>query len=60
LGSLAGRTGPYAKGEERRNIIVETAATVFATEGFEKAALKRATLFHYSDSKQELLQAGAG
>lgn len=58
--------GPYAKGEERRRTIVETATDVFATEGFEGAALKRvaelvgvreATLFHYFSSKQELQQA---
>ncbi|WP_104116813.1 TetR/AcrR family transcriptional regulator [Arthrobacter sp. B1805] len=58
--------GPYAKGEERRRTIVQTAMDVFATEGFEGAALKHvaelvgvreATLFHYFSSKQELQQA---
>lgn len=58
--------GPYAKGEERRRAIVRTATDVFATGGFEGAALKRvaelvgiqeATLFHYFSSKQELQQA---
>jgi AcrR family transcriptional regulator len=58
--------GPYAKGEERRRTLVRTATDVFATEGFEGAALKRvaemvgireATLFHYFASKQELQQA---
>lgn len=58
--------GPYAKGEQRRRMIVETATDVFATAGFEGAALKRvaelvgvreATLFHYFSSKQELQQA---
>jgi AcrR family transcriptional regulator len=61
-----GVRGPYAKGEERRRAIIETATDVFATEGFEGAALKRvaelvgvreATLFHYFSSKQELQQA---
>ncbi|TKV28524.1 TetR/AcrR family transcriptional regulator [Arthrobacter sp. NamB2] len=58
--------GPYAKGEERRRTIIQTATDVFATEGFEGAALKHvaelvgvreATLFHYFSSKQELQQA---
>ncbi|MDN4612359.1 TetR/AcrR family transcriptional regulator [Arthrobacter burdickii] len=61
-----GLRGPYAKGEERRRTIVQTATDVFATEGFEGAALKHvaelvgvreATLFHYFSSKQELQQA---
>jgi AcrR family transcriptional regulator len=61
-----GARGPYAKGEHRRRTIIQTATDVFATEGFEGAALKRvaelvgvreATLFHYFTSKQELLQA---
>ncbi|CAH0289862.1 HTH-type transcriptional repressor AcnR [Arthrobacter sp. Bi83] len=58
--------GPYAKGAERREQIVQTATDVFATEGFEGTALKRvaelvgvkeATLFHYFTGKQELLTA---
>ncbi len=58
--------GPYAKGAERREQIIQTATDVFATEGFEGAALKRvaelvgvkeATLFHYFRGKQELLTA---
>ncbi|MBO1267640.1 TetR/AcrR family transcriptional regulator [Arthrobacter cavernae] len=58
--------GPYAKGAERREQIVQTATDVFATEGFEGTALKRvaelvgvreATLFHYFRGKQELLTA---
>lgn len=61
-----GARGPYAKGEERRCNIIRTATDVFATEGFEGAALKHvaelvgvreATLFHYFSSKQELQQA---
>ena len=61
-----GVRGPYAKGEERRRTIIGTATDVFATEGFEGAALRRvaelvgvreATLFHYFSSKQELQQA---
>ena len=61
-----GARGPYAKGEERRGNIIRTATDVFATEGFEGAALKHvaelvgvreATLFHYFSSKQELQQA---
>lgn len=64
--SSRGQRGPYAKGEERRRTIIATATDVFATEGFEGAALKRvaelvgvreATLFHYFSSKQELQQA---
>jgi AcrR family transcriptional regulator len=56
----------YAKGVERREQIIQTAADVFATEGFEGTALKHvaelvgvreATLFHYFSSKQELLTA---
>lgn len=58
--------GQYAKGAERREQIVQTATDVFATEGFERTALKRvaelvgvkeATLFHYFSGKQELLTA---
>jgi AcrR family transcriptional regulator len=58
--------GQYAKGAERREQIIQTATDVFATEGFEGAALKRvaelvgvkeATLFHYFRGKQELLTA---
>ena len=58
--------GPYAKGAERREQIIQTATDVFATEGFEGTALKRvaelvgvkeATLFHYFKGKQELLTA---
>jgi AcrR family transcriptional regulator len=58
--------GRYAKGAERREQIIRTATDVFATEGFEGAALKRvaelvgvreATLFHYFRGKQELLTA---
>ena len=58
--------GPYAKGAERRERIIQTATDVFATEGFEGTALKRvaelvgvkeATLFHYFKGKQELLTA---
>lgn len=58
--------GPYAKGTERREQIIQTATDVFATEGFEGTALKRvaelvgvkeATLFHYFRGKQELLTA---
>lgn len=58
--------GPYAKGAERREQIIQTATDVFATEGFEGTALKRvaelvgvkeATLFHYFRGKQELLTA---
>lgn len=58
--------GPYAKGAERREQIIQTATDVFATEGFEGTALKRvaelvgvkeATLFHYFSGKQELLTA---
>ena len=58
--------GQYAKGAERREQIIRTATDVFATEGFEGAALKRvaelvgvkeATLFHYFRGKQELLTA---
>lgn len=58
--------GPYAKGTERREQIIQTATDVFATEGFEGTALKHvaelvgvreATLFHYFSSKQELLTA---
>ncbi|WP_369745978.1 TetR/AcrR family transcriptional regulator [Paenarthrobacter sp. AMU7] len=58
--------GQYAKGAERREQIIQTAADVFATEGFEGTALKRvaelvgvkeATLFHYFKGKQELLTA---
>lgn len=58
--------GPYAKGTERREQIIQTATDVFATEGFEGTALKRvaelvgvreATLFHYFKGKQELLTA---
>ncbi|MBT2515048.1 TetR/AcrR family transcriptional regulator [Arthrobacter sp. ISL-30] len=58
--------GPYAKGAERREKIIQTATDVFATEGFEGTALKRvaelvgvkeATLFHYFKGKQELLTA---
>src|SRR5437868_15302091 len=58
--------GPYAKGTERREQIIQTATNVFATEGFEGTALKRvaelvgvqeATLFHYFKGKQELLTA---
>lgn len=67
-GSVTARQtrGPYAKGTERREQIVQTATDVFAKEGFEGAALKRvaelvgvreATLFHYFTSKQELLTA---
>ncbi|KNC19796.1 TetR family transcriptional regulator [Arthrobacter sp. RIT-PI-e] len=64
--SNRGVRGPYAKGEERRREILRTAAEVFATEGFEGAALKHvaelvgireATLFHYFSTKQELQQA---
>jgi AcrR family transcriptional regulator len=58
--------GQYAKGAERREQIIQTATDVFATEGFERTALKRvaelvgvkeATLFHYFSGKQELLTA---
>jgi AcrR family transcriptional regulator len=58
--------GQYAKGAERREQIIRTATDVFATEGFEGAALKHvaelvgvkeATLFHYFRGKQELLTA---
>ena len=58
--------GPYAKGAERREQIIQTATDVFATDGFEGTALKRvaelvgvkeATLFHYFSGKQELLTA---
>jgi AcrR family transcriptional regulator len=58
--------GQYAKGAERREQIIQTATDVFASEGFEGAALKRvaelvgvkeATLFHYFSGKQELLTA---
>lgn len=58
--------GPYAKGAERREQIIQTATDVFATEGFERTAMKRvaelvgvkeATLFHYFRGKQELLTA---
>lgn len=58
--------GPYAKGAERREQIIQTATDVFATEGFEGTAMKRvaelvgvkeATLFHYFRGKQELLTA---
>jgi AcrR family transcriptional regulator len=58
--------GPYAKGTERREQIIQTATDVFATDGFEGTALKRvaelvgikeATLFHYFRGKQELLTA---
>lgn len=58
--------GPYAKGAERREQIIQRATDVFATEGFEGTALKRvaelvgvkeATLFHYFSGKQELLTA---
>jgi AcrR family transcriptional regulator len=58
--------GPYAKGTERREKIIQTATDVFATEGFEGTALKRVadlvgvrepTLFHYFKGKQELLTA---
>jgi AcrR family transcriptional regulator len=58
--------GQYAKGAERREQIIQMATDVFATEGFEGAALKRvaelvgvkeATLFHYFRGKQELLTA---
>jgi AcrR family transcriptional regulator len=58
--------GPYAKGTERREQIIQTATDVFATQGFEGTALKRvaelvgvreATLFHYFKGKQELLTA---
>jgi AcrR family transcriptional regulator len=58
--------GQYAKGLERREQIIQTAADVFATEGFEGTAMKRvaelvgvkeATLFHYFRGKQELLTA---
>jgi AcrR family transcriptional regulator len=58
--------GQYAKGAERREQIIQTAADVFATEGFEGTAMKRvaelvgvkeATLFHYFRGKQELLTA---
>ena len=58
--------GPYAKGAQRREQIIQTATDVFATEGFEGTALKRvaelvgvkeATLFHYFRGKQELLTA---
>ena len=58
--------GQYPKGAERREQIIRTATDVFATEGFEGAALKRvaelvgvkeATLFHYFRGKQELLTA---
>ncbi|MHA7247331.1 TetR/AcrR family transcriptional regulator [Arthrobacter tecti] len=58
--------GPYAKGAERREQIIKTATDVFASEGFDGAAMKRvaelvgvreATLFHYFSSKQELLTA---
>lgn len=61
-----GVRGPYAKGEERRRSIIRTATDVFATEGFEGAAVKsvaelvgirEATLFHYFSTKQELQQA---
>ena len=58
--------GPYAKGAERREQIIQTATDVFATDGFDGTALKRvaelvgikeATLFHYFRGKQELLTA---
>lgn len=64
--STRGARGPYAKSEERRDKIIRTATDVFATEGFEGAALKHvaelvgvreATLFYYFSSKQELQQA---
>lgn len=58
--------GPYAKGTERREQIIQTATDVFATDGLDGTALKRvaelagireATLFHYFRGKQELLTA---
>lgn len=58
--------GSYPKGAARREQIVRTALDVFATEGFERTALKHvaelvgireATMFHYFRGKQELLTA---
>lgn len=60
----AGKRGPYAKSEERRQTILDAAHAVFAARGYrggslqdvaDRAGMSQTSLLHYFPSKRDLL-----